>query len=75
MTTPADGRGGRTPPRPAPDSERGQWLVFRPGAYNADAATALLRAAPHPAVPLPVTAWARACGLTRDPAASRRLSA
>ena len=68
MTTRADGRGGSTPPRPAaPDHAVGQWFRFGPWAYDADAAIALLRAAPRPPQPLPVMAWARAYGLIRDP--------
>ena len=68
MTIPADGRGGSTPPRPAaPDSKPGQWFVFGPWVYDVDAATALLRAAPRPALLLPVAPWAGAYGLIRDP--------
>ena len=68
MTTRADGRGGSTPPRPAaPDSTPGQWFVFSPWVYDVDAATRLLRAAPRPALLLPVLPWARAYGLIRDP--------
>ena len=68
MTIPADGRGGSTPPRPAaPDSKPGQWFVFGPWVYDVDAATGLLRAAPRPALLLPVAPWACAYGLIRDP--------
>ena len=71
MTTRADGRGGSPPPWPAaPDRPAGQWFRFGPWVYDVDAAIALLRAAPRPPQPLPVTAWARAYGLTRDPGSS-----
>jgi hypothetical protein len=75
MTIPADRRGGSPPPRPAaPDGTPGQWFVFGPWVYDVDAATALLRAAPRPALLLPVQPWACAYGLIRGPAASRRPS-
>jgi len=68
MTTRAGGRGGSAPPRPAaPGSPAGQWFRFGPWLYDVDAATGLLRAAPRPPEQLPVMAWARAYGLTRDP--------
>lgn len=68
MRTPADGRGGSTPPRPpAPDRPARQWFRFGPWIYDVDAATRMLRAAPRPPQPLPVTDWARAYGLARDP--------
>lgn len=69
MTTRADGRGGSTPPRhAAPDSATGQWFVFGPWVYDVDAATGwLLRAAPRPALLLPVQPWACAYGLIHDP--------
>jgi hypothetical protein len=68
MTTPADGWGGSTPPRPAaPDGKPGQWFVFVPWVYDAGAAAGLLRAAPRPALLIPVHPWARAYGLIRDP--------
>jgi hypothetical protein len=71
MTTRADGRGGSTPPRPAaPDRAAGQWFRFGPWVYDTSAAITLLRTAPRPPQPLPVTAWARAYGLTRDPGSS-----
>ena len=71
MTTPADGRGGSTPPRPAaPDRAAGQWFRFGPWVYDTGAAITLLRAAPRPPQPLPVAAWARAYGLTREPGSS-----
>jgi len=65
MTTPADGRGGSTPPRPAPGdgSQPQQWFVLRPWLFDVTAATGLLRRVPRPAQPLPVMAWARAYGL------------
>ena len=63
MTTPADGRGGSTPPRPAPGGPAQQWFVLRPWLFDVTAATGLLRRVPRPAQPLPVMAWARAYGL------------
>jgi hypothetical protein len=72
MTAPADGRGGSTPPRPAPGggSQPGQWFVLRPWLFDVTAATSLLRRVPRPAQPLPVMAWARAYGLIPGPGRS-----
>ena len=65
--SPADGRGGSPPPRPAaPESTPGQWFVFGPWVYDVDAATRLLGAAPRPALLLPARPWALAYGLIRD---------
>ena len=60
MRTPADGRGGSTPPRPPAAGTPPQWFVLRPWLFDVTAAAGLLRAAPRPAQPLPVMAWARA---------------
>jgi len=62
MTCPPDGRGGSTPPRPAPGdgSQPQQWFVLRPWLFDVTAAIGLLRRVPRPARPLPVMAWARA---------------
>ena len=70
MTTPADGRGGSTPPRPAPGGPAQQWFVLRPWLFDVTAATGLLRRVPRPAQPLPVMAWARAYGLIPGPGSS-----
>ena len=51
---------------PREDPRRGrpqQWFTLRPWLFDVTAATGLLRAAPRPARPLPVEAWARAYGL------------
>ena len=73
MRTPAGGRGGSTPPRPpAPGGRPQQWFVLRPWLFDVTAATGLLRAAPRPAQPLPVMAWARAYGLVPAPGGSPR---
>lgn len=40
--------------------------VLRPWVFDVTMAGVLLRAAPRPLVPIPVDAWARACGLARD---------
>lgn len=68
MTTPADGRGGSTPPRP-PAAKPQQWFTLRPWLFDVTLATWLLRAAPRPARPLPVEPWARA-GLLPAPGGS-----
>jgi len=72
MTSPADGRGGSTPPRPAPGggSQPQQWFVLRPWLFDVTAAIELLRRVPRPARPLPVMAWARAYGLIPGPGSS-----
>jgi hypothetical protein len=73
MTAPAaDGRGGGPPPRPAAPAgdRRPQWFIFGPWLFDVRAAMRLLRRAPRPAQPLPVTLWARAYGLIPDPGAS-----
>jgi hypothetical protein len=62
VTTPPSSRGGGTPPRP-PAARPQQWFTLRPWLFDVTAATGLLRAAPRPAQPLPVEAWARAYGL------------
>jgi hypothetical protein len=67
VTTPASGRGGSVPPRPPAAGKPHQWFVFRPWVFDVTLAGLLLRAAPRPPVPIPVQAWARAYGLTRDP--------
>jgi hypothetical protein len=75
MSAPAaDGRGGAAPPRPAAPAgdRRPPWFTFGPWLSGVRAAARLLRRAPRPAQPLPVTLWARACGLIPDPAASPR---
>ena len=64
--TGADLRGGRPAPRPA------QWFIFGPWLYDIGRATCLLADAPRLARPLPVTAWAYACGLDREPGADPR---
>ncbi len=73
MTAPAaDGWGGGPPPRlaaPAGD-RRPQWFIFGPWLFDVRAAMRLLRRAPRPAQPLPVTLWARAYGLIPGPGAS-----
>ena len=69
MTTPADGRGGGTPPRP-PAAKPQQWFTLRPWVFDVTLATWLLRAAPRPARPLPVEPWARAYGLVPAPGGS-----
>jgi hypothetical protein len=70
MSTPAAGRGG-SPPRPAgpPAPRPRQWFIFGPWLYDIGHATRLLADAPRLARPLPVTAWARALGLDREPGA------
>ena len=65
MTTPHASRGG-VPPR-LPAGKPQQWFVLRPWVFDVTLAGVLLRAAPRPPVPIPVAAWARAYGLTRDP--------
>ena len=72
MTSPADGRGGSTPPRPTPGdgTQPQQWFVLRPWLFDVTAATGLLRRVPRPAQPLPVMAWARAYGLIPGPGSS-----
>jgi hypothetical protein len=70
VTTPDDSRGGSVPPRP-PAGKPQQWFVLRPWIFDVTLAGVLLRAAPRPPVPIPVGAWARAYGLTRDPGGGR----
>jgi hypothetical protein len=71
VRTPADGRGGSTPPpRPPAASKPQQWFTLRPWLFDVTAATGLLRAAPRQPQPLPVEPWARACGLTPAPGGS-----
>jgi hypothetical protein len=73
MTAPAaDGRGG-APPRPAVPAapeERPQWFRFGPWVFDIQKAMQVLRAAPRPPQPLPVTLWAQAYGLIPAPGAS-----
>lgn len=73
MTAPAaDGRGG-TPPRPAVPAareERPQW--FGLWVFDIQEAMQVLRAAPRPPQPLPVTLWAQAYGLIPAPGTSPR---
>ena len=70
MRTPADGRGGSTPPRPPAAGKPQQWFVLRPWLFDVTAAAGLLRAAPRPPQPLPVEPWARAYGLIPAPGSS-----
>ena len=70
MTTPHGSRGGSVPPR-LPTGKPQQWYVFRPWVFDVTLAGVLLRAAPRPPVPILVAAWARACGLVRDPGSGR----
>lgn len=67
MRTPADGRGGSTPPRPSAAAKPQQWFTLRPWLFDVTAATWLLRAAPRPAKSLAVGPWARAYGLLPAP--------
>ena len=54
-------RPGRQHAAPAPAAGTPQqWFVLRPWLFDVTAAAGLLRAAPRPAQPLPVMAWARA---------------
>jgi len=46
VRTPADGRGGSTPPRPSATAKPQQWFTLRPWLFDVTAATWLLRAAP-----------------------------
>ena len=70
MTTPSGSRGGSTPPRLHAAVKPPQWFVLRPWLFDVTAAHDLLRAAPRPARPFPVTAWARAYGLVPGPGGS-----
>ena len=70
MTTPQQSRGGSAPPRP-PAGKPQQWFILRPWLFDITMAGTLLRAAPRRPVPIPVAAWARAYGLTRDPASDQ----
>jgi hypothetical protein len=70
VRTPADGRGGSTPPRPPAAGKPQQWFVLRPWLYDVTAAAGLLRAAPRPPQPIPVEPWARAYGLIPAPGSS-----
>jgi hypothetical protein len=45
--------------------------VLRPWVFDVTLAGLLLRAAPRTPVPMPVDAWERAYGLTRDPGSGR----
>jgi hypothetical protein len=63
MTSPAEGRGGSTPPRPVSGGGPQQWFVPRPWLLDVTATIDLLRRDPRPAQPLPVMAWARAYGM------------
>jgi hypothetical protein len=67
VTTPADGRGCSTPPRPPAAAKPQQWFTLRPWLFDVTAATWLLRAAPRPAQPLPAGPRARAYGLVPAP--------
>ena len=58
------------PPRPSAGKPQ-QWFVLRPWVFDVTFASLLLRAAPRPPVPIPVTAWARAYGLARDTGGGR----
>jgi hypothetical protein len=71
VTTSHGSRGGSTPPRPPAAGKPYQWFVFRPWVFGVTLAGMLLRATPRPPVPIPVTAWARAYGLARDPGSGR----
>ena len=71
MRTPASGRGGSVPPRPPAARKPQQWFTLRPWVFDVTFAGVLLRAAPHPPVPIPVAAWARAYGLAREPGSGR----
>jgi hypothetical protein len=72
VRTPASGRGGSTPPRPAAGKPQ-QWFVLRPWLYDVTAATGcLLRAAPRPPQPLPVEPSAHAYGLIPTPGTGPR---
>jgi hypothetical protein len=70
VRTPADGRGGSTPPRPSAAGKPQQWFTLRPWVFDVTAAIGLLRAAPRPPQPLPVEPWARAYGLLPAPGSS-----
>jgi hypothetical protein len=70
VTTSDDGRGGNVPPRP-PAGKPQQWFTLRPWIFDVDMAVTLLRAAPRPPRMIPVEAWARAYGLTREPGGGR----
>jgi hypothetical protein len=70
VTTRDDGRGGRVPPRP-PAGKPQQWFVLRPWVFDVTMAHVLLRAEPRPPRMVPVDAWARAYGLTREPGSER----
>ena len=70
MRTPAGGRGGSVPP-PPPAGKPQQWFVLRPWVFDVTLAGVLLSAAPRPAVPIPVAAWARSYGLARGPGSGR----
>ncbi len=70
MTTPHGSRGGSAPPRP-PAGKPQQWFTLRPWVFDVTLAGVLLRAAPRLPRMIPVTAWARAYGLARDPGSGR----
>ena len=70
MTTPADSRGGTTPPRLPALCKPQQWFTLRPWLFDVTAATWLLHAAPCAPRPLAVEPWARAYGLLPAPAGS-----
>ena len=48
MTSPADGRGGSTPPRPVSGGGPQQWFVLRPWLFDVTATIDLLRRDPRP---------------------------
>ena len=66
MSTPQGSRGGSVPPRPSAGKPQ-QWFTLRPWVFDVTLAAVLLRAAPRPPQPLPVTRWARAYGLIPAP--------
>jgi hypothetical protein len=61
------------PPAPPDDpgaaraDEPAQWRIVGPWAFDVAAATEIIRRRPRRTTRLPVPAWARACGLARDP--------
>jgi hypothetical protein len=68
--TPHGSLGGSVPPRP-PAGKPQQWFTLRPWVFDVTLAAVLLRAAPCLPRMIPVTAWARAYGLARDPRSGR----
>ena len=63
MTSPAEGRGGSTPPRPVSGGGPQQWFVLRPWLSESPPRSTCCTATRAPAQPLPVMAWARAYGM------------